>query len=316
MYQTLSTLVLTVWTWTALPALAASVVVADVASTHSLVSMVMGASSDAGTQSGNEPQLLLRTGASPHDYSMRPSEAKALGNADVVFWTSAGLTPWLPKAMASLAPTIRSVELLETPGTVQLARRESPLFETAEHHHEDAEGLHDPHAWLNPANARHWLQVIADTLSEINPELAALYQTNALRGIEELRVLDASIARQMSSVMGKSFIVFHDSYHYFEDHYNLPATATISLGDGTLPGIRQINALRAVLQNHPDTCIFSEPQFSERLVDTVTEGLDAKRGILDPLGSTLTPGPALYVELLQNLADTLQDCLSASAGAG
>lgn len=314
MHPTVLILVFTVWAWAALPALAAPAVVADVATTHSLVAMVMGA--HRGTSTGSEPELLLRAGASPHDYSMRPSEAAALGKSDVVFWTSDGLTPWLPKAMASLAPTIRSVELLETPGTVQLERRESPMFADDEHQHAGSDLPYDPHAWLSPVNARNWLQVIADTLSNIDPQQAPLYQANAQRGVEDLIVLDASIARQLSSVKGKSFIVFHDSYHYFEDHYQLPATATISLGDGTLPGIRQINALRGVLQDHPDTCIFSEPQFSERLVDTITQGLNAKRGVLDPLGATLTPGPTLYGELLQNLADSLLDCLSAPAESG
>ena len=314
MYRSLSNLILIVWSWTGLPALAAPVVIADVATTHSLVAMVMASEKGAGT--GGEPELLLRAGASPHDYAMRPSEAAALGKADVVFWVSAGLTPWLPKAMSSLAPTIRSVELLETPGTLQLERRESPLFAQDEHHHEEAEGLYDPHAWLSPANARNWLQVIANTLSEIDPQQSDLYQNNARLAIEELNSLDASIASELNPVKGKPFIVFHDSYHYFEEHYQLPATATISLGDGTLPGIRQIQALRTVLKEYPDACIFSEPQFSARLVDTITQGMKAKRGVLDPLGAALTPGPALYGVLLQNLADALLDCLSTPADAG
>ncbi len=316
MHRSLSILVLTVCSWTGLPALAAPVVVTDVATTHSLVAMVMGAHKGSSTDTGGQPELLLRAGASPHDYAMRPSEAAALGKADVVFWVSAGLTPWLPKAMSSLAPAIRSVELLETPGTLQLKRRESPLFDVDEHDHEDAEGLFDPHAWLSPANARNWLQVIAETLSDIDPQQSELYQANARYAMEELNTLDASIARELSSVKGKPFIVFHDSYHYFEEHYQLPATATISLVDGTLPGIRQIHALRTVLKEHPDACIFSEPQFSARLVNTITQGLDAKRGVLDPLGAALTPGPALYGELLQNLADALLDCLSTPADAG
>ncbi|ASJ70542.1 High-affinity zinc uptake system protein ZnuA [Granulosicoccus antarcticus IMCC3135] len=301
MLRALSILLLPLLSWTSSPTLAAPAVVTDVPSTHSLVTMVMGTS----------PQLLLRAGATPHDYSMRPSEAASLGKADVVFWVSSGLSPWLPKAIKSLAPDIRSVELLETTGTVRLALRESATFDDDEHHHHDTDGLPDPHAWLNPANAQLWLQIIADTLSELDPEQSAFYQSNALEGIKKLEALDVKIVDQLSSVKDKPFIVFHDSYHYLEDYYDLPATATISLGDGTRPGIRQINALRAVLKEHPDTCIFSEPQFSERLVDTVIEGSHAKRGVLDPLGATLTPGPDLYAELLQNIAQTLHDCLSA-----
>lgn len=318
MKTSLSFLLLFSWLYTALPATAKAtpVVITDVPTTHSLVCMVMGSLGD--------PVLLLERGASPHDYSMRPSDASALSKADVVFWTSSQLTPWLHRSLSAAAPDLVSLELLQTKDTYRLPLRQTADFSAHAHEHDQDSSKNasrneshetdphswDPHAWLNPVNAQYWLRVIADTLSELDPAQATTYQANAQRGIEKLQSLDRRLSDTLQELKGKTYLVFHDSYQYFEEHFGLPATATISLGDGTLPGIRQVNALRKVLKEHPGACTFSEPQFSERLIGTITRGLDAQRGELDPLGARLEPGPELYEQVMDNLALSLHDCLA------
>lgn len=286
------------------PVRAAPLVATDIPAIHSLVATVMG---DIG-----EPELLLRAGASPHDYSLRPSEARLLRKADIVVWTSAGLTPWLPTAMQALAPELPSLELSTDEDSIRLPRRESPDFEHDDHDHGHGHDdvSNDPHSWLSTDNARLWLQLIAEQLSTLDPEHAVNYQSNAEQGIQALNTLDSNINAQLASVRGKPFVVFHDSYHYFEDQFDLPATAAISLSDATPSGIRQLDKLRKLVGRYPGICVFSEPQFSERMVETISHKLDVRRGVLDPLGASLEPGAGLYGELLQNLADTLHDCLA------
>lgn len=286
------------------PAWAAPLVAADIPAVHSLVATVMG-------DTGN-PELLLDASASPHDYSLRPSEARLLRKADLIIWTSAGLTPWLPKAMNSLAPELNSLELLSDERSIRLSRRESPEFQHDDHQHDHAtdEALADPHAWLSTDNARIWLELIANRLSLLDPDNAAIYTRNADSGIQALDALDSDVEALFAPVRGKPFVVFHDSYHYFEEQYDFPATAAISLSDASPSGIRQLDKLRELVSQYPSICIFSEPQFSERMVNTVTHKLDVKRGVLDPVGSTFEPGAELYGNLVRTLASTLSDCLS------
>ncbi|WP_430881052.1 zinc ABC transporter substrate-binding protein [Granulosicoccus sp. 3-233] len=286
------------------PVWAAPLVATDIPAINSLVATVLG--------DNGEPELLLRSGASPHDYALRPSEARLLRKADLIVWTGASLTPWLPKAMDSLAPDLESLELLADEHSIRLPARESAEFHHIDHHHDhDDDGdSTDPHGWLSTDNARLWLQLIADRLSALDPINAASYQGNAELGIQALNTLDTTIESQFDGLRGNPFVVFHDSYHYFEDQYELPATAAISLSDGTQSGIRQLDRLRDLVSEHPGICVFSEPQFSERMVDTIAHDLDVRRGVLDPLGSDLQPGASLYGELMRNLANTLTDCLS------
>lgn len=113
-------------------------VAADIPPVHSLVAMVM---EGVGT-----PDLLVQPGASPHGYSLKPSEARALENADVVFWVSEGLSPWLKGAIETLAGDASVVELLETAGTTELPFREGATFEKHSHGDEDHHDAHGDEA--------------------------------------------------------------------------------------------------------------------------------------------------------------------------
>ncbi|OAN77833.1 zinc transporter [Jannaschia sp. EhC01] len=109
-------------------------VAVDIAPIHSLVARVMG---DVGT-----PDLIVQQGASPHEYSLRPSEAAALQEADLVFWMGADLSPWLEDAIVNLSGDAVVTTLLEADATVLIESREGALFER--HGHDDEE--HDEHA--------------------------------------------------------------------------------------------------------------------------------------------------------------------------
>lgn len=109
-------------------------VAVDIAPVHSLVARVM---EGVGT-----PDLIVQSGASPHEYSLRPSEAAALQDANLVFWIGPDLTPWLTDTIETLASDASVTELLEAEGTIKLEFRESALFEAHDH---DAHEGHDDH---------------------------------------------------------------------------------------------------------------------------------------------------------------------------
>ncbi|MEM1288764.1 MAG: zinc ABC transporter substrate-binding protein [Pseudomonadota bacterium] len=117
-------------------------VAVDIAPVHSLVAKVMDG---VGT-----PDLIIPAGASPHAYSLRPSEAEALQNADVVFWIGEDLSPWLEDVVETLADDAEVATLLDADGITLLDFRESALFEAHDHgdhegHDHGDEHAHDDH---------------------------------------------------------------------------------------------------------------------------------------------------------------------------
>lgn len=281
-------------------------VAADIAPVHSLVAEVMGTL--------GAPALIVPSAASPHGHNMRPSEAAALSAADLVVWMGPALTPWLQQAIENLAGGARSLVLLDVHGTTRLPYRHDPHFEPESaaqaEAHEHQPGEIDPHAWLDPENARLWLGAIAGALSEIDPENAAAYRTNAEAASERLAALVRELTNKLIPLGDRPFIVFHDAYQYFEHRFGLHAIGAISHGDAAPPGPRRISAMRKLIAETGAACVFAEPQFPSGLVATVTEGTAAKGAVLDPLGVTLQPGKELYPQLLNELAENLQSCLA------
>jgi zinc transport system substrate-binding protein len=290
-------------------------VVVDIAPVHSLVARVM--------QDVGAPDLIIKTGASPHDYRLRPSEAKALQDANLVIWMGKELTPWMEDAVKTLSTEAAILTLLEKDETTLLEFRESVLFEEHDHddhsdkehaetedqdHDEHAHGAHDPHAWLSPENAKIWLNLIAAQLSTADPDNASTYFVNAAAAMTEIDTLMADVSTMLDPVRGNSFIVFHDAYQYFETVFEFPASGAISLGDATDPSPARIARVQGRIQEQKIQCVLAEPQFKKGLVVTVLEGTDAKTSIIDPLGVALEPGPALYPQLIRNMAKTLVDC--------
>ena len=302
-------------------------VAADISPVHSLVSRVM---LGVGT-----PDLIVQAGASPHGYTLRPSEAKALQDAQMVFWMGESLSPWMEGALDTLSSDATIITLLERDETILMEFREGALFEEHDHDdhgdekhddhgdekhddhgdekhddhgdHED-HGSHDPHAWLSPDNARIWLNLIASQLSIVDPENAGTYFANAAAARSEIEALKTEVNSLLEPVRGKKFIVFHDAYQYFEKAFDLSASGAISLGDASKPSPARIAEIQGRIQEESIDCVLSEPQFNKGLVATVMAGSKAKTSIIDPLGVGLKPGPDLYSELIRNMTKTLVDC--------
>lgn len=125
-------------------------VVADITPIHSLVAKVM--------QGVGEPSLIVAPGASPHEYSLRPSEATALQDADLVFWVGPELTPWLEGAVDTLAGEAAVIGLFDLEATTVLPVRETALFEAHDHDHgagHAEESDHEEHEQEDHDNHAH-----------------------------------------------------------------------------------------------------------------------------------------------------------------
>ncbi len=363
-------------------------VVASIKPVHSLVAAVM---EGVGT-----PALIVDGAASPHTYSLKPSQARELESADVVFWVGDEIEAFLEKPLEAIATNANTVELMDAHDLVKLKFREGGAFddhghddeeehahdddhgheehaedkdddhdheehaeekhddhdheEHAEEKHDDhgheehaedkhddhsehaeakhddhdheehadghdghAHGEFDPHVWLDPVNAKALVHVIEEVLVEADPDNAKKYEANAESLTKKLDGLVEEISAELAPVKEKGFIVFHDAYHYFEDRFGLSAVGSITVSPEVMPGAERVSELQSKVKDLSATCVFSEPQFEPKLVVTVTEGTQAKTGVLDPLGTSIENGPELYFTLLRDMSSSFKNCLAESS---
>jgi zinc transport system substrate-binding protein len=275
---------------------------------HSLVAGVM-----AGV---GEPLLLIQGGGSPHGYTLRPSEARMLSEAQLVVWVGPRLESFLEKSLSTLAGKARQLELSRELETEMLPVREGGFWEThaSDEGHgpgdagEPAHHLHgerNQHLWLDPLLAKQIVARTAAVLTDIDPVHAGQYRHNAARLQTRLDTLHAGLKTRLAPVRTIPYIVFHDAYPYFEAAYGLNAVGSVTLTVDRKPGARRIEEIRKKIRELNVRCVFSEPQFEPRLVTTVIEGTGARTGILDPLGAALPSGEECYFQLMNDLADNL-----------
>ena len=308
-------------------------VVTSIKPLHSLASYLM--------DGVGKPDLIVDGYASPHGFSMKPSHAKMLQNADLIFWVGEDLENFLEKPLSSIAKKAEKIELMEIKGLNVLKFRERNIFD--EHDHDDhddhgkkeddhddhdhdehakkkehddhddhdgheghAHGEYDPHIWLDPMNAKIILNEMVEHLIENDAKNASKYKSNLNKALKEIDKLNKDVKAELSK--STASIVFHDAYQYFEERYNVNILGAFTVNTDVMPGAEQLAEIREIIEHDKVTCVFSEPQFNPDIIKAVAKDMNIKTGVIDPLGATLDPGKDLYFKLIRNMSTSFKGC--------
>ena len=318
-----------------LPANADIKVVASIKPIHSLASYLMNGVA--------KPDLIVDGYASPHGFAMKPSHAKMLQNADLIFWVGEDLESFLEKPLGSIAKKAEKIELMQVKGLQILKFRERNIFDDHDDHghddhgkkedhddhdhdshakkdghddhddhdgHDDheghAHGEFDPHIWLDPINAKVILFEMSKHLIENDPKNEKIYRENLSKGYKEIDKLTKDVSSELSNSVAS--IVFHDAYQYFEKRFSVNILGAFTVNTDVMPGAEQLAEIREVIEHDKVACVFSEPQFNPDIIKAVAKDMNIKTGVVDPLGATLNPGKDLYFSLIKNMSASFKGC--------
>ncbi len=312
-------------------------VLTDIPAVASLTAQVMG---DLG-----DPQALLGPGADEHHYQLRPTQARALQDSDLLIWIGPELTPWLVPAAQSKDGD-HLLGLLASEGTILRSyadeHEDHDDHGHDDHAHDDHEGhthddhahgdhAHDghddhgheghddhghshdgtdPHAWLDPENAVTWLGTIAERLAVLDPENAATYRANAEAAKAELTALTAELEAEIAPVKDLPFVTGHDAYGYLQARFSLNILGSVLLGDASSGGAGHPRELLTAMKDQGAVCIFPESQLDAKPALLLAEGTGVRVGApIDPSGSTLEAGAGLYAAMMRDLIGAISTCL-------
>ena len=309
-------------------------VVASIKPIHSLVSYVM--------DGVGKPDVIVDGYNSPHGFSLKPSHAKMIENADLIIWVGEDLEAFLEKPLNTIAKKAVNIEIMDLSGIKKLKFREKNIFEGHDDHghghkekkhddhghghkekkhddhghkkakHDDhgheghAHGEHDPHVWLDPMNAKVIVKEIEKQLVKLDPENSSKYKANSKKAQSELDNLTKNIKRDLKGNL--RFVVFHDAYQYFENRFGIKVLGALTVNPDVLPGAEQLSEIREVIEHEKVNCLFSEPQFNPAIIKSIAKDTKIKTGVLDPLGATLDKGKGMYSELLQSMYASFKGC--------
>ena len=310
-------------------------VVTSIKPLHSLASYLM--------DGVGKPDLIVDGYASPHGFSMKPSHAKMLQDADLIFWVGEDLENFLEKPLNSIAKKAEKIELMDIKGLNVLSFRERNIFDEHDDHddheghakkkkddhddhddhdghakkkkddhddHEDHEGhghgKYDPHIWLDPINAKVILKEMTEHLIENDSKNTSTYKSNLDKALKDIDKLTMNVMTELNQSV--SSIVFHDAYQYFEKRFNVNILGAFTVNTDVMPGAEQLAQIREIIEHDKVSCVFSEPQFNPDIIKAVAKDMNIKTGVIDPLGATLDPGKDLYFDLIRNMSASFKGC--------
>ena len=321
------------------PANADIKVVASIKPIHSLASYLMNGVA--------KPDLIVDGYASPHGFAMKPSHAKMLQNADLIFWVGEDVENFLEKPLGSIAKKAEKIELMQIKGLQVLKFRERNIFDDHnDHGHDDHDKKedHDSHAKKedhddhgkkedhddhgkkedHDDHERHahgefdphiWLdpinaKVILNEMVEHLIENDPKNEAKYKSNLDEaLKDIDKLTIDVMTELSNSvSSIVFHDAYQYFEKRFNVNILGAFTVNTDVMPGAEQLAEIREIIEHDKVACVFSEPQFNPDIIKAVAKDMNIKTGVIDPLGATLNPGKDLYFSLIKNMSASFKGC--------
>ena len=276
-------------------------VVTTIKPLHSLIANVM--------DGVGEPSLIIEGSTSPHSFTLKPSHAKLLEEADLIFWVGEGIETFMERPLESIVKNAEVVEFMEVESIEKLKFREESIYGDHDDHagHEGHNhGEFDAHIWLDPSNAKEMVHEIAHELGDLDPANKDKYEANAETTIQALDQLINDVSKDINK--DAKFVVFHDAYQYFEERFGVRAAGALTLNTDVLPGAKQIDEIQDVIKDRGINCIFSEPQFNPKIISTIAEDTNIKTGVFDPLGANINSDKDLYFKLISNLGNELKGC--------
>lgn len=237
---------------------------------------------------------MVKPGHNPATYEPSPQQISLLANTD--FFLRIGM-PYEKAWMPRIQSTNPAMQVLDAHQGIAMRR----FAQNHQHHdHTHHENEPDPHIWTSPIVVAEILSNIEKLLSDALPEYSQEFATNRQHYAAELQQLDQQIEQQMHSLHDRKFMVFHPSWGYFADRYQLEQIAIEK--QGKEPGARTLSTLINQAKQAGVKVVFVQPQFSRQSALQVARAINGKVIAIDPLATD-------YINNLRQVAQQLAEAL-------
>ncbi|MEK7365167.1 MAG: metal ABC transporter substrate-binding protein [Candidatus Deferrimicrobiota bacterium] len=239
--------------------------------------------------------MLAASTGCPHDYALTPGDMKKIAAADLFVANGLGMEEFLGEPVRRANPKIR---IVETAGAVL------PIH--GEHDH----GEVNPHTWVSPRNAILQVREIEKALSAARPVSAGAFRRNADAYVSRLSALAAEFEAAAKTFRRRNIVTFHNVFNYLARDLGLTVVGEIATAPGQEPSAGEIRKLSRTIRERKVPAVFSEPQYSPKLAETLAREAGVPVRVLDPV-ATGSPALTAYEDAMRRNLSTLKEALSA-----
>ena len=233
-----------------------------------------------------------------HDYSLSTKDLKTLSNADILIINGAGMESFLDDVIDEYS----DLKIIEASNGISL------IEDTDHDEHE-----HDvnPHVWVSISKNIEEVSNIAKELSAFDPNHASEYEANADAYIAKLENLRTEMHAALDNVNNKDIITFHEAFPYFAEEFNLNIAGVIEVEPDSEPSAKEVENIISIINEKNIKALFTEPQYSSKIADTIAKETGASIYTLDPIvtGDANEDAYDDYIVKMQENLNTLKEAL-------
>jgi len=222
---------------------------------------------------------ILPFGVDPHSFEPTPKLMAKIERADIVFYSGAGLEPWVE----NLSFKHKAVDVSKY---VVLRKLASDEFEFHQHH--DNQCSHttiDPHYWLDFTNMKRIAHLVATELIELVPQKKALFLENEKKYIHMLAKLEKAYQTHLSSCRQKSVVISHNALGYLAQKYHFKVDSLTGLSPEAQPSAKDITRIMKEIHKEGVTTIFFEHFVNDKIVTSIAKDTGVHLDVFQPLGN-------------------------------
>lgn len=233
-----------------------------------------------------------------HDYSLSTKDLKTLSSADIFVINGAGMESFLDDVIDEYS----DLKIIEASNGISL------IEDTDHDEHE-----HDvnPHVWVSISKNIEEVSNIAKELSAFDPNHASEYEANADAYIAKLENLRTEMHAALDNVNNKDIITFHEAFPYFAEEFNLNIAGVIEVEPDSEPSAKEVENIISIINEKNIKALFTEPQYSSKIADTIAKETGASIYTLDPIvtGDANENAYDDYIVKMQENLNTLKEAL-------
>ena len=242
-----------------------------------------------------------------HDYSLSTKDLKTLSNADILIINGAGMESFLDDVIDEYS----DLKIIEASKGIDLIEDTEHDDHTEDHDHEDHDHDVNPHVWVSISKNIEEVSNIAEELSSLDPNHANEYQDNANEYIAKLENLKTEMHSTLDNIAHKDIITFHEAFPYFAEEFGLNIVGVIEIEPDSEPSAKEVENIISIINEKNIKALFTEPQYSSKIADTIAKETGAYIYTLDPIvtGDSNEKAYNDYIIKMQENLNTLKEAL-------
>lgn len=242
-----------------------------------------------------------------HDYSLSTKDLKTLSNADILIINGAGMESFLDDVIDEYS----DLKIIEASKGIDLIEDTEHDDHTEDHDHEDHDHDVNPHIWVSISKNIEEVSNIAEELSSLDPNHANEYQDNANEYIAKLENLKTEMHSTLDNIAHKDIITFHEAFPYFAEEFGLNIVGVIEIEPDSEPSAKEVENIISIINEKNIKALFTEPQYSSKIADTIAKETGASIYTLDPIvtGDSNEKAYNDYIIKMQENLNTLKEAL-------